>query len=179
MTKGAPDVIFNNCAYYYDNGEIKEMTDADRAKLNEENDGMARQAYRVLAMSYKYEDEKKDEYTTEEDERDMIFAGMVAEIDPERPEVKDSIREANEAGIRVVMITGDHPITAAAIAQRLGIIQEGEDLDKVVRTGAQLDAMSDEELAATLNSMMFTPVCHLNTRPVSLRHGNPITRLLP
>ncbi|MDO4670639.1 MAG: cation-translocating P-type ATPase [Aerococcus sp.] len=148
MTKGAPDVLIDNCTHYYENGEIHPLTPEYKAMLLDENEAMANEAFRVLAMAFKYFDEEKASYSSEEDERDLIFAGMVGEIDPERPEAKQAIVEANNAGIRVVMITGDHPVTAAAIARRLGIIEENEAFEDVVMTGAQLDEMSDQELAA-------------------------------
>ncbi|MDO4680405.1 MAG: cation-translocating P-type ATPase [Aerococcus sp.] len=147
MTKGAPDVLIDNCTKYYDHGEIRPLTPEVKDQLLKENEAMANEAFRVLAMAYKYLPEEKDEYTSEAEERDLIFAGMVGEIDPERPEAKQAIIEANNAGIRVVMITGDHPVTAAAIARRLGIIAEGDAFEDVVMTGAQLDNMSDDELA--------------------------------
>ncbi|MDK6727811.1 cation-translocating P-type ATPase [Aerococcus urinae] len=146
MTKGAPDVLIANFDYYYDNGEIKEMTEDYRQKLLDANDGMARQALRVLAMAFKFLDQEADKYTSEEHERGLIYAGMVGEIDPERPEAKASIATAKDAGIRTVMITGDHQITAAAIAERLGIIDDSND-ESAVTTGAYLDTISDEELA--------------------------------
>jgi Ca2+-transporting ATPase len=146
MTKGAPDVIIEKSTHYLKNGEILPLDEAAREELLEANHGMAIQALRVLAMSYRYINELPSEYTTDTLEHDLIFAGMVGEIDPERPEARDSIATAKKAGIRTVMITGDHKDTAAAIAARLGIIQEGQ--EEAVTTGAHLNEMSDEELAA-------------------------------
>lgn len=145
MTKGAPDVIIDNCDYYYENGQIHEMTEAYRDKLLTANHDMAVEALRVLAMAFKYIDEEADEYTSEEHERHLVYAGMVGEIDPERPEAKDAIATAKAAGIRTVMITGDHQTTAAAIAERLGIITEEHD-ESAVTTGAYLDTIDDQQL---------------------------------
>lgn len=145
MTKGAPDVLISNCNYYYDNGEIKELTEDVREKLLDTNHSMATQALRVLAMAFKYYDEEPANYDSETLENDLVFAGLIGEIDPERPEAKEAITKAKGAGIRTVMITGDHKDTAAAIAARLGIIDEGD--DSSVTTGAHLDELSDEELA--------------------------------
>lgn len=148
MTKGAPDVIIDKCTYYVNNGEILPLDEAARKELLDANHGMAIQALRVLGMSYRYIDELPAEFNTESLEHDLIFAGMVGEIDPERPEARDSIATAKQAGIRTVMITGDHKDTAAAIAARLGIIEEGQ--EEAVTTGAHLNEMTDAELAANV-----------------------------
>lgn len=148
MTKGAPDVIIEKCTHYVNNGEILPLDEAARKELLDANHGMAIQALRVLGMSYRYIDELPAEFNTESLEHDLIFAGMVGEIDPERPEAKASIATAKQAGIRTVMITGDHKDTAAAIAARLGIIEEGQ--EEAVTTGAHLNEMTDAELAANV-----------------------------
>lgn len=145
MTKGAPDVLISKTTQYIENGEIKPMTDEYRQKLLDANHNMAIQALRVLAMAFKYIDAEKDSYSSEADETDLIYAGMVGEIDPERPEAKDAIATAKSAGIRTVMITGDHKDTASAIAERLGILESGK--PDSVTTGADLNKLSDEELA--------------------------------
>lgn len=105
---------------------------------------MAEQALRVLGLAYKIVDKAYDDPTTNNVEQDLIFAGLVGMIDPERPEAKAAVAEAKSAGIRTVMITGDHQITAAAIASRLGILEVGSDKDKSVITGAELDKLSDD-----------------------------------
>ncbi|AMB98753.1 ATPase [Aerococcus urinaehominis] len=150
MTKGAPDVLIARCTHYYDKGEIRPLDDATRQQLLDANHGMAIQALRVLAMAFKFIDQEKDEYTSEAEENNLIFAGMVGEIDPERPEAKDAIAVAKQAGIRTVMITGDHKDTAQAIAARLGIVEEGD--DAAVTTGAHLNEITDEELAASVEN---------------------------
>lgn len=146
MTKGAPDVLLDNCTQYYHNGKVEPLTDDVRDQILKQNEELAQDAFRVLAMAFKFIPEEKDKYISEEEERDLIFAGMVGEIDPERPEAKDAIAQANSAGIRVVMITGDHPVTAFAIAKRLGIAEESDAFEDVVMTGKELDKLSDEEL---------------------------------
>ncbi|MCI5775503.1 MAG: cation-translocating P-type ATPase [Aerococcus sp.] len=146
MTKGAPDVLLENCTQFYHDGKIEPLTDEIREQILKQNDDLAHQAFRVLATAFKFIPEEKDKYTSEEDERDLVFAGMVGEIDPERPEAKEAIAQANSAGIRVIMITGDHPVTAFAIAQRLGIVTDDDSYDDVVMTGKDLDKLSDEEL---------------------------------
>lgn len=148
MTKGAPDVIIDKCTHYVNKGEILPLDETARKELLDANHGMAIQALRVLGMAYRYIDELPAELNTESLEHDLIFAGMVGEIDPERPEARDSIATAKQAGIRTVMITGDHKDTAAAIAARLGIIEEGQ--EEAVTTGAHLNEITDEELAANV-----------------------------
>ena len=105
---------------------------------------MAEQALRVLGLAYKFVDKAYDDPTTNNVEQDLIFAGLVGMIDPERPEAKAAVAEAKSAGIRTVMITGDHQITAAAIASRLGILEGNSDKNKAVITGAELDKLSDD-----------------------------------
>ena len=106
---------------------------------------MAKQALRVLGMAYKYVDAVPENLESEIVENDLVFAGLVGMIDPERAEAADAVRVAKEAGIRPIMITGDHRDTAEAIAGRLGIIKPGD--DAAVLTGAELNKMSDEEFA--------------------------------
>ncbi len=105
---------------------------------------MAHEALRVLMMAYKYIDTIPEELTSEDLENDLIFAGLVGMIDPERPEAAEAVRVAKEAGIRPIMITGDHQDTAEAIAKRLGIIS-ADDSEGHVLTGAQLNEMTDDE----------------------------------
>lgn len=142
-SKGAPDVLLSCCEYYTENGEIKRLDENKRQELLSENKKMADQALRVLAAAYRQYDHKEDIPTDEKElESHLIFIGMCGMIDPVRDEVKDAIKECREAGIRPIMITGDHLDTAVAIAKQLGII---ENADEAI-TGLQLDEMSDEEL---------------------------------
>ncbi len=141
-TKGGPDVVLARCAYYYENGEVKPMTDEKRAEIMAANKAMADKALRVLAAAKRDWAEKPGDNTPEFLEQDLIFLGLTGMIDPVRPEVKAAIEECRNAGIRAVMITGDHKDTAVAIARELGIIT---DASQAV-TGAELDAISDEDL---------------------------------
>ena len=146
MTKGAVDEILQRTTRIEDNGEIRPITQADKDKILNTNQELALEALRVLGFTYKplTEEEEKREATSDNFENDLIFAGMIGMIDPQRPEVKDAVAEAKSAGIRPLMITGDHKDTARAIAIRLGIIQPDD--ESGVITGRDLDAMSDEEL---------------------------------
>lgn len=123
---------------------------------------MATQALRVLAFAYKVITTVPTTVNTETLENDLVFAGMVGMIDPERPEVEQAVAEAKSAGIRPLMITGDHRDTAEAIAVRLGIINAGED-DAVI-TGAELDAMSDAEFGKRSAITRCMPGWRLNTK---------------
>lgn len=143
--KGAPDVLLGRCSKVLLNGQIVPMTDKEKDEILFNNKDMAQQALRVLGMAYKYVPEVPAEMESEIVENDLIFAGLVGMIDPERAEAADAVRVAKEAGIRPIMITGDHRDTAEAIAGRLGIIEPGD--DAAVLTGAELNQMSDEEFA--------------------------------
>lgn len=144
--KGAPDMLLQRVTKIQTSVDsVDEFTDANRSELLKINKSLATQALRVLAMGYKIIDQLPAELTSENVEQDLIFAGLVGMIDPERPEAAKAVADAKAAGIRPMMITGDHQDTAEAIAVRLGIIDAGDD-DAVV-TGAQLDQMSDEEFA--------------------------------
>ncbi|MDU3187590.1 cation-translocating P-type ATPase [Ligilactobacillus animalis] len=146
MTKGAVDEILQRTTKIEDNGEVRPITQADKDKILNTNQELALEALRVLGFAYKplTEAESNVEATSDNFENDLIFAGMIGMIDPQRPEVKDAVAEAKSAGIRPLMITGDHKDTARAIAIRLGIIQPDD--ESGVITGRDLDAMSDEEL---------------------------------
>ena len=141
--KGAPDQLLKRVSQIEDNGSIRPITDADRETILATNKDLAKQALRVLMMAYKYVD-AIPELESEVMENDLVFSGLVGMIDPERPEAAEAVRVAKEAGIRPIMITGDHQDTAEAIAKRLGIIAEGDAEDHVF-TGAELNELSDEE----------------------------------
>ncbi|WP_304653457.1 cation-translocating P-type ATPase [uncultured Ligilactobacillus sp.] len=146
MTKGAVDEILQRTNRIEDNGEIRPITKADKDKILNTNHELALEALRVLGFAYKPLTEKESDRQATSDnlENDLIFVGMIGMIDPQRPEVKDAVAEAKSAGIRPLMITGDHKDTARAIAIRLGIIRPDD--ESGVITGRDLDAMSDEEL---------------------------------
>ena len=141
-TKGAPDVILNLCTQVYEDGKIVPMTDAKRDELLAANKAMADEALRVLALASRTYDTKPTDFSAEALENNLVFCGLSGMIDPERPEVAPAIKEAHGAGIRTVMITGDHIDTAVAIAKNLGIV---EGRDQAI-TGAEIDKMSDAEL---------------------------------
>ena len=141
-TKGGPDVVLNRCAYYYENGEVKPMTEAKRNEIMTVNKAMADRALRVLAAAKRDWAEKPGDNTPEFLEQDLVFLGLTGMIDPVRPEVKAAIEECRNAGIRAVMITGDHKDTAVAIAKELGIITDASE----AITGAELNDVSDDEM---------------------------------
>ena len=141
FTKGAPDEILKKCTHLDVNGEIHEMSDALRAKIMEENTRMGNKALRVFAVAYKTYDVAPESFDSESLEYDMTFIGLTGMIDPVRPEVKDAIVECRGAGIKPIMITGDHINTAKAIARELGILTD----DSQAMMGADIDKYSDEE----------------------------------
>ena len=141
FTKGAPDVVIGLCTHVYDNGQVVELTDERREQILAANKAMADQALRVLALANRTYAEAPTDFSPEALEHDLVFCGLSGMIDPVRPEVTAAIVEAKEAGIRPVMITGDHIDTAVAIARDLGIV---EDASQAI-TGAELDKISDEE----------------------------------
>jgi len=141
--KGAPDQLLKRVTRIEINGEVRPITDEDKQAILATNKDLAKQALRVLMMAYK----TSNEIPTLESavvESDLIFSGLVGMIDPERPEAAEAVRVAKEAGIRPIMITGDHQDTAEAIAKRLGIIDPNDTEDHVF-TGAELNELSDEE----------------------------------
>ena len=140
-TTGAPDVVLGRCAYILKDGKILPMTDGDRTAVSDANTGLADRALRVLAAGFRLYDAEPASYDPSI-ENDLVFLGLVGMIDPVRPEVTAAIEECRSAGIRPVMITGDHKATASAIARQLGILEEGQ----LAITGAQLDEISDEDL---------------------------------
>ena len=141
-TKGGPDVVLARCTHYWEDGEAKPMTEEKRAAILADNKAMADKALRVLAVAKRDWSEKPADNTPEFLEQDLVFMGLTGMIDPVRPEVKAAIEECRSAGIRPVMITGDHKDTAVAIAKELGIITDASE----AITGAELDAISDDEI---------------------------------
>lgn len=139
-TKGAPDVIIQKCEYYLKDGKPVPMTQEYVDEILAANKAMADKALRVLACAERAWDVKPEEYEADYLEQSLCFTGLCGMIDPVRPEVKDAIVECGGAGIRPIMITGDHIDTAVAIAKELGIITDGT----MAITGSQLDSMDDE-----------------------------------
>ncbi len=142
-TKGAPDEILKACGKYFDGSNVVEMTDELRESILASNKEMADKALRVLGCAYKLYPSLPDDVNPEKIENDLIFIGLCGMIDPVRPEVKDAIAECRQAGIRPIMITGDHINTAVAIAKELGIIT---DRSQAI-TGSDLNEISDEEFS--------------------------------
>ena len=141
-TKGAPDEVLRRCTSYEQDGKILPMTEEKRREILDKNHSMADKALRVLAAAKRNWNAVPEDVTPENLEQDLCFIGLTGMIDPIRPEVKAAIAECRSAGIRPVMITGDHKDTAVAIARDLGIISGPEQ----AITGAELDKLSDEEL---------------------------------
>lgn len=140
-TKGAPDEVLKCCTKILKDGKARDITEADRTEILKKNKEYADRALRVLACSFKELSEIPADQSPEALEKDLVFCGLVGMIDPVRPEVKAAIEECRTAGIRPIMITGDHKDTATAIAMELGIIDNPD----AAITGAQLNEISDED----------------------------------
>ena len=147
-TKGAPDELLRRCTKVLTADGIKPLVDEACADILAANKAMADKALRVLAAAYKELDSAPTEYTSEATENDLVFVGLVGMIDPVRPEVKPAIDECRSAGIRAIMITGDHKDTAVAIAMQLGIITDASQ----AITGAELDKISDEDFDSAVEN---------------------------
>ena len=148
FTKGAPDEVLKRCAYIYTADGIRPITDEDRAAILAENKAMADEALRVLSGAMRLYDAPPTDISPEALESELVFLGLVGMIDPIRPEVKDAVAECHTAGIRVVMITGDHKDTAIAIAKQLSILTDPAQ----ALTGADVERMTDEELRASIEN---------------------------
>ena len=142
FTKGGIDELLKRCTKYIVNGEVKSDLQNYMSEIRKYNENMANDALRVLAMGYKILDHEPTDEEMKNMENDLIYVGMVGMIDPPREEVKLAVEKCKSAGIKTVMITGDHKATAVAIAKDLGILGEGDE----AITGSQLEEMSDEEL---------------------------------
>jgi Ca2+-transporting ATPase len=149
FTKGAPDVLLRDCTYILEDGRERPLTDADRKRVLTANDGYSDQALRVLAVAYRTLDPDPESFSAEDIEKALTFAGLVAMIDPPRPEVKEAMAKCRSSGIRTVMITGDHKNTAVAIARELGFYEGGSR----ALTGEDLDRLADEELDAGVDGV--------------------------
>lgn len=140
VTKGAVDVMLGRVKYIQKNGEVREITREDREMLEKANEHFSKEGLRVLGVGYRPLDVVKK--LVPEDENDLVILGLIAMMDPPRPESAQAVADCKSAGIRPVMITGDHKVTAAAIAKRIGIL---EDMSEACE-GAEIDGLSDEEL---------------------------------
>ena len=145
-TKGAPDEVLKRCTRYWDGEAARPMTEEKRAEILAANKAMADKALRVLAASLREWEAKPADNSPEALEQDLCFIGLTGMIDPVRPEVKPAILECRDAGIRPVMITGDHKDTAVAIATELGIIHDASE----AITGSELDSFTNDELAEAI-----------------------------
>lgn len=141
MVKGAPDLLLEKCTRILDNGKVRILSKKEKKQLLEKNDEFAERALRVLGLAYRELPSMK-KYNVDTVEDNLIFVGLAGMIDPPREEVKDAIEKCKNAGIRVMIITGDHAITARAVAKKIGLFKEGD----VVLTGDELAKMTDEEL---------------------------------
>jgi len=145
--KGAPEIFLGKASHVYTDKGLKRLADSDKKEIHKVLEVMSNKALRVLAVGYKYLPEKS-KYSETEVENDIVFVGLQAMIDPERPEAKAAIEKCTRAGIRTIMITGDHASTASAIARNLGILTaEGK-----VIIGKELDVMSDSDLETAVTS---------------------------
>jgi Ca2+-transporting ATPase len=146
FSKGGPEIILASCSSVYRNGKAEPLDEAERATILKNAYSMGESALRVLALSDK--PFREGSAVDESVEKDMVFLGLVGMIDPPRPEVKEAIKVCEKAGIKPVMITGDHKITAVAVARELGILKNGG-----VITGIELEHISDEALEKTVESI--------------------------
>ncbi|MGO2083345.1 cation-translocating P-type ATPase [Vagococcus sp.] len=146
MTKGGPDIIFSRCSHVLLDGKVVPLTEEIKGQLQEQNEAFSQRALRVLAFAYKPLEETT---LTLEDENNLIFVGLLAMIDPPRKEVYGAVADAKSAGIKTVMITGDHKTTAVAIAREIGIFEDGD----MALTGTELDALNEDELMRDLEKV--------------------------
>lgn len=139
--KGALEVVLERCNYILENGKENKLTRSKREKILEMNEKLANEGLRVLAMAYKKLPRKAKEFDEKNVEENLVFVGSQGMIDPAREEAIEANRKCQKAGIKTVMITGDHKLTAIAIAKEIGILKEGD----LILTGKELDKMKDEE----------------------------------
>ena len=142
ITKGAPDVLLSKCSRDFNNGKITQMTQSRTEQIKNVNRKMAAKALRVIAVAYCDLQHVPEKFTSQEIEKNLIFVGLIGMIDPPREGVKEAIEECRRAGIKTVMITGDHVDTAKAIAKELGILKEND----LAITGTELDKLPQEKL---------------------------------
>jgi Ca2+-transporting ATPase len=149
FTKGAPDVLLGHCSHELVGGEAKILEERRRAEILQANEALAREALRTIGVAFRLlpADALKDGFD-DKLEHELVFAGLIGMIDPPRAEAKDAVARAKAAGIRPIMITGDHPATAAVIAAELGIAS-----DRRALTGAELEKISDEALRRTVQEV--------------------------
>ncbi|MBI2548726.1 cation-translocating P-type ATPase [Candidatus Woesearchaeota archaeon] len=150
--KGAPDLLLRVCDKVIENNKIKKFTEKEKEQILQINNSFAKNALRVLGLAYKEMPEPKknsEKYELQAVEKDLIFVGLVGMIDPPRDEVKPAIERCKEAGIKVMIITGDHALTTKAIAQQIGLFSEGD----IILTGEDLETISESELAKKIDNV--------------------------
>jgi len=152
--KGAPEIVLEKCTKVYTNGKLRKLTDGMRKQMLAVNAAMAIQALRNLGFAYKELPESKTSLD-EEDEEGFVFLGIIGMIDPPRGEVKDAIYLCNKAGIKVVMVTGDHKLTAVAVAKALNLVGENEGEEDRVLTGVELDKIGDKEFEKMVDNIVI------------------------
>ena len=171
LTKGALDVLLNRCIKIRKNNQVREISQSDIEEILKVNEKFSNQGLRVLSFAYK----ETDEDLTIENEKDFIFLGLIAMIDPPREESVEAVQKAKEAGIKTVMITGDHKITAIAIAKKIGIYNDGD----LAVTGLELDEMSNEELYEKINRISVyarvSPENKIRIVEAWQKHGNVVS----
>lgn len=148
-TKGAPDVLLNNCKYILWDGKLKWLDEKLRRQVEEANEAMAKSALRVIGFAYRELGANELKMSDESLEKGLVFVGLAGMMDPPRAEVKEAIYKCKQAGIRTVMITGDHQSTAEAIAEQLGMMPKGG----LSVSGKELESMSDDELDRKVNNI--------------------------
>ncbi len=153
FVKGAPDILLERCVAWEREGTAERLTDEARRQILEANDGMATQALRVLGLAYRRLEDLPAVRTPETLETNLVFLGLVGMIDPPRDEAREAIRSCREAGIRSVMVTGDHKLTAAAVARELGLLDGAEGAGHRVLDGRDLDKMSEGDLANVVDQV--------------------------
>jgi len=149
FTKGAVDSLLTVCRHAWVGERVVPLTDAEAARITATNEELAQKGLRVLGLAYRIHPELPDKETVEEVERDLVFVGMIGIIDPPRREVRQAVATSVSAGVRPIMITGDHPLTAMAIAKELGIAQEGER----AMSGHELSRLSEAELREVVKTV--------------------------
>ncbi|HHT97843.1 MAG TPA: calcium-translocating P-type ATPase, PMCA-type [Clostridiales bacterium] len=148
ITKGAYDFLINKCSTIYNNGDISPLTNIERRKINKLNKNMTQNALRVIAVAYKSVNSNQLKSDSNIHENDLCFVGLIGMIDPPRIEVRDSVKLCKQAGIKPVMITGDHVLTAKAIAKELGILSNKD----MAMTGEELSNINDKELTRIIHN---------------------------
>jgi Ca2+-transporting ATPase len=149
FAKGAPEIILERCTYVLEEGREKKLTDVKRKEILESNEKLASDALRVLGMAFKKLPESQKEFAEESIESNLVFVGLEGMIDPPREEAVEANKQCERAGIRTVMITGDHKLTATAVAKEIGMLKE----NSMILTGAELDNIEDEQFEKVVENV--------------------------